>query len=1697
METQSPTRAQHPTRATNKTHGSWRSKQTPESVRWRRRTRRTAVTLVAVGLLAWLGTLLFAPFSRSSAILVTALPRLAAQGQSPLNHWLPAYAGNDVAALSQLPVVAKSIDLSASDTSTAATKPFKDQLLDVCSSDQTLLLYLRAMGLDERGRAALLWSGAEQSAGPKLISVGELLSDLRRCNAKSVVLMLDVDQPPPDRATGQIVDDFVASLARECQAARPAPIWILVSHQQGERPFASDALARSAFGLWLERGLAGEADLNGDQLIGLDELHRYVMANVGAFVRHVTGGAQTQTPLLLACGGQENRFVRPLGLVPARKDLLNGSADFDKNLAALSAKKEAAIAGAKALAASSPATGEKEAKSPKVDVKAQSNSSATSALTHDMTELTARDLLQAGWQLRDDLESGATARDDPRRVMPHLWRGFVDQLIAADNALRSGVEGTSSVVATELRRLVLPIQAWANGENKPAIPAGRLASLMITSSSMADDWQAHSFGMETLKAQVEQHPLSPELAGTIQTFDSLTTDFDREAFNKFLAELPPKLAHYTEIQLARTLLTRVDLDDSLAREAIALRRKAESLAARRNDVPYWVSEDILAADQRRTAGEWLLLDAAKTPDAEKVQALFEESRRRYQQIEESLALVDRASALRDHCLHEVPYLVEWTVLCRTVSSARKPSPKDVLAFIDSLVELQTLINLLQPMPLDRLKNAVVRLEACREQVGLSYTSDYLRSTLALGPESASDLAALRLLRETPLLSAKDRLLLENELPQIERTLLSRFQAATNFRETGPSTTTSDATARDITQLYCHLGRLGVSDPVPAVYQALKDALQEVEESGSETQTSAEAFERVLSEYQRYLAQVANVQVDEITSATPSDRLRRLEAADRASRLISAQSGVLRSRQDDSHSLLQRDKLAATLAWQASRAARLAPFAPTSDFDFLQSTATIYRAAGNRLVSGIASGGESEPLQLELPESISLDNQDSSTLTLGIQNEAHATRDVWIVMDYDPSLISMSDSSDRYSASIAVEDASESLFEGGEYPLHRPDRSGVAPTLTLAGSSGQACRWTVERRAPSALPTTITMWVISRNQEGGEDAAIDIRRRSLIVRLPYPPLFQVGFSGVPGTVGTNVETAELFPFPNHKLAFQVLIKGTQATPKCTLAAYAFTRPVEEQFPPFAIESAQANSLIERYTSAVPIATVAEFALPTDGTPVAIPFPAVGGKPDSPLVPLDHGLLLAATDPASGRVVLRQVTVRPQHPSRYLEPEVRFDPRSKRLLIGVSAIDPALLPEEGCQVTCHFADRLDASAARRLSGVVTSNQPAAMFAELVESQAWPLTLYMNIDGYPRAFIYSIPRSATPAEIPRELGAAAVRVLAPFAGTAIQSPARRLTATLEVDAPVGTDWSVARLETGLDRDRDRELRNENPIVLRSEREVRVTLDEMGPGGLFSVRTEVRDFQLAIPADDIQAGRVNVLGHLILSDRSVWSRPVEVVFDDEPPVIRRLLLGKGSIVAGEPVQASVEASDGGLSGVASVEIAVDVGRGGEFAGETKGLPATKVGDRWMLTLDTSKLTPGRYGVLARAVDVVGNEGNYAREWLDVVTLEQMAADQANALNSIQGYVTYRGKPMAGFTVQLVPEPKAGEDASQTEPMPISAGKTDDKGSFAKSGVPPGSYTVNAEGLYANRRRVGIAKVVVPPGPTPVPILDIEVDPR
>ncbi len=460
------------------------------------------------------------------------------------------------------------------------------------------------------------------------------------------------------------------------------------------------------------------------------------------------------------------------------------------------------------------------------------------------------------------------------------------------------------------------------------------------------------------------------------------------------------------------------------------------------------------------------------------------------------------------------------------------------------------------------------------------------------------------------------------------------------------------------------------------------------------------------------------------------------------------------------------------------------------------------------------------------------------------------------------------------------------------------------------------------------------------------------------------------------------------------------------------------------------------------------------------------------------PLSSVLLAVIADRATGRCVIKRLEILTQRPARYIRLWAEYDPERRRADIVARPVKRSALPPDGVWLDAQPA--ADAGSGLRRSGAwLRPAAPEATFHVEVPPDSGPLfSFFVNVDGFDRAFRYEVPVPATSRTPLVEAGRNSLRILDPRPGTCYGPKPVEIPVSLQVDAPHGLLFDGNNfVEVGVDTNRDRELRRKEALRLTSDRQVDLFLEGAGADGSFTIRTKVSELHVLLPPPKIMAMRADIIARLALPTGDVWSPPIEVVFDDEPPRLSRLQLDPGATVTqGSDLEVSVLASDNDLSGVAKVEAAFDLQRKGEFADPP--LPASVGADgRWSVKLPTKPLLPGVYGLLVRATDRVGNASEYLKATVEVVPPGGPEVKRP-VLGNLAGRVVYGRfdkRPVEEAAVQLL----SAKDKSK-----VSEATTDDQGRFTMADLPPGDYKLTAEKLLSGNRRVAEMDVKVPAPP-------------
>ena len=366
---------------------------------------------------------------------------------------------------------------------------------------------------------------------------------------------------------------------------------------------------------------------------------------------------------------------------------------------------------------------------------------------------------------------------------------------------------------------------------------------------------------------------------------------------------------------------------------------------------------------------------------------------------------------------------------------------------------------------------------------------------------------------------------------------------------------------------------------------------------------------------------------------------------------------------------------------------------------------------------------------------------------------------------------------------------------------------------------------------------------------------------------------------------------------------------------------------------------------------------------------------------------------------------------------------------------------------------------------------------------DGRAW---LEVKVDGYPRAFVFSVdcsPAADGEIQLP-QLDWRAVHVTQPVDKQTIQAaPAKALPMKMTIDLPADAIGegvrSAGEVMLSLRAVSDGGVESETTHSVWTSTEDRQAIFSRGKAkapATFAVNTKVQDWE--IDASGLGFENVDVVAEVsvrvpgsqqALSDRRLFVMDARAPVVEAPPSM--------TVVVGRPLVVPVRVTDdprefaggphlAGVSGVARVEWGLDLKGVGKPADWQ---PAINLGDgTYEVRVDTAKLPLGdRFPLFIRAVDRAGLENTPEPVWLETAPMV--------AKNTIAGRVMLEGLGEAGVSVWL-------DGPGDRKTATSKAG-----GSFEFVDVEPGDYSLQASGPVRNRAyRSEAVKVSVQSPPAP-----------
>ena len=900
--------------------------------------------------------------------------------------------------------------------------------------------------------------------------------------------------------------------------------------------------------------------------------------------------------------------------------------------------------------------------------------------------------------------------------------------------------------------------------------------------------------------------------------------------------------------------------------------------------------------------------------------------------------------------------------------------------------------------------------------------------------------------------------------------------------------------------------------------------------------NADALHAIYANLPDRLDEVAQIGANLVDPDTRPKRIALLRSAERARHLLDPRD-VARLSGEDVARILQRASWYDALAESRTRVLLAREDASNFEAAYLAAIAEDDRDLAQKIpAQPVIAAPPLDPIKLFGPTELSLTDEPTRDLQAAVEYIGATAGPVWLVVHYDPELfdIKLPSGSGVYEqhtleaeiAKLAIDAAAArmklasapklddaalataskkaiALRDSGRFPLN-PQLAGLPATWSLNPGEKKDVTITLRRKGTAARKTKVVVKAIT--------GATHIRTETATT---LPSLETISFAPVGGSGSwTRVQDGVvLHPLPNRTTDYEFQVANLAAAEKIVDVEFLAPEKRIETVLPNSVQTLATSEVLALVGPGTTLVKIEDLKLPGGGKPVTLnaPQPKEAGAPPPPKdeknkadstvgnapaaadgpppIPVRQGMLMILRERATGNTLLRRIDFRPQRPRRYIDAVVGYNPVQERIEVRVVASDRAAVPPAGIKVKLNFPEPLARGTEAQLEGILNApDYSALLYVQAPPSDSRVQTVYIEADGYPRAFIYEVPCGPAATNVPEVADALDLRILAPADGAMFAAPAAKIPVSLEVDAPVGSfDNERDTLEVGIDRDRDRDFRDEAPLVIHSDRQAEIFLNRFGTNGIVVIKTDVHDFKLEVPGGALQNLRANLIAKAQVGSRIAYSAPKEIGLDGAPPQISRveLLPGRTVQIKGE-LTVDVWSTDAEMSGTAKVEVGFDVDATGKFSEKEPPLPAVSVAPtKWSIKLPTDKLLPGKATILIRATDRVGNVGEITKMPITVISAADAAALAKAAGSRVFGTVRYGPDPLEKATVALV-----GPDDK-----PIASAETDAAGFFSLEAVPAGTYKLAARGLARNKPRKLEQTLTVPAPPAKVPRLELKVE--
>lgn len=1331
-----------------------------------------------------------------------------------------------------------------------------------------------------------------------------------------------------------------------------------------------------------------------------------------------------------------------------------------------------------------------------------------------LENMESRRLLRSAWLDSDKFASQSTKLNpflNPVQNWPHIWHEYQFELSALERQLRSGLAIDSSLVNSILKSTnlnspgIAPTSSSIENLWPPTVESRQESNIVVPTIALAE----FLFGDDVGRVGLDSNSL----------FAALEAENEQAIINWIQANQTSDTHHYQEIRFITKLLEVTEAKWELKQKVALTCLAGERVAALGFFAPGWGKETIEEADAWRFSAEALFFDQTGADWQSDVATGLDRAVELYETAERNLTTVLEAQRLRDTSVMQVRSWVhlQQRISGRTGQSA-DPEGSVLLAFLEHLNLLNRELSPGGDYNFPRLQKNLNDLLQLKAVVESEYGPDFvLRNLAASSPEKGISWLGEQYLY-SPFLPLLARESLVSSVDQVGRDL-SKYLTVSHSNATPTHSDASSTGSFDwinklivIASLESELAKLfhdatdaktadGIDVEIKNHLDAMKSASDQLtlayESENHQSITTAE--KKIFKELRHLGASVASIYQRSLEGLATENARANCGSSGVESRLRMLDPRDAWRFQDLDIASVEFDgNLQWSLAWHQSR----------------HSKADLY-ANGSRLQSDVNSG-RSSPLPIILrseastsinpptietrvggTRKINLQKDSCGLVSMSLLNQGQNAIYAFIAVGFDGGSIEVSPevevSSEAGQVPTIAFDDSQSLFADQDFASVRSGK--ITNIIELSPSVETTVDLTIKRKKQSTQSSVLTLDVYGVESEVKSDSYCPklLNRERLEVHQPVAELFirqMFADNSFADLYADNENGVALHAFPNRVNDFKVGLQNNASIhKKVSLAIY----PENREGALAGNESYQdlingVTPLIEYQYDLVPGGT--GFPIPKMPEKATEPKVAetIGEQSADPQevepdpVDLPHGLIVEIKDTETGQVDFCKLACGVKRPRRYVSPEVSYDAYANRIKVSLNPVDEGQMPNgKPIRVQAYLPGSSAAGVTGKASCVLASpTYRDRLSLELPSPPPTSVRLDLEVDGYPRAFSFEVFCDRSSTEIPELTELKEVRVRTRD-DQVVFGETSSIPVELSVDAPVGSfENGDDTVSVSLQADANGLMRNTPLITLDTDRSFKVGYKQALPDGTLHLISDVSDFQVEVASVGLRNMPLKVLGQMELGGELVKQDSQLVMIDTSPPFITNTsitpAIGFASTNATVDMVVSVWDED---SIVKQLEAAFDLDGSGKF-------PATGIinqseilpNGQWKISVPTGA-EPGEKMLLIRATDEVGNSCEpFACE---VLVLSQNDTDAMILEQTVEltGTVSFRGEMILNADLDLS---AVGEIKESSQPR-VTA-KTDEKGRFMFTDIPPGQYQLKARGVLRNRVRLTEIPVNIEPGP-------------